>query len=197
MEKLRTPTLALAALATLSGFATATTLQQQPRATTIKTSKSNSSERVATNNASLTLLKSKVSEVNDHARTFTVTVVFSAEKMMKGDFSRDTFRVGEAIDITYTQTPGGGPMEATTVHGSKSNGSERVAPDTASARLLKGKVTEVNNQAKTFTVAVVFSAAKLSKLPTVGQIVDITYTETPGGGPLEASNLNLSKSNIN
>ena len=85
----------------------------------------------------------------------------------------------------------------TTVKSAKSNGSERVAADNASAKLLKGKVTGVDNQAKTFTVAVTFSAAKLSKLPTVGQIVDITYTETPGGGPLEASNLNLSKSNIN
>ena len=73
-----------------------------------------------------------------------------------------------------------------------------MATDKASAKLLKGKVTEVNNQANTITLAVVFSAAKLSKLPTVGQIVDITYIEPPGGGgPLEASNLNLSKSNIN
>lgn len=71
----------------------------------------------------------------------------------------------------------------------------------ATEKLMTGKVTEVNNQAKTFTVmakgkAVVFSAAKLSKLPTVGEIVDITYTETPGGGPLESINLNSSRSNI-
>jgi hypothetical protein len=65
---------------------------------------------------------------------------------------------------------------------------------------MTGKVMEVNNQAKTFTVAakgktVVFSGANLSKLPKVGEVVDITYTETPGGGPLNSINLNSSKSN--
>lgn len=88
-------------------------------------------------------------------------------------------------------------MEVTNVKSSKSNGSDRVANDNASARLLNGKVTEVNDQARTFTVAIVFSAAKLSNLPTVGQVVDISYTENPDGGQLKASNLNLSKSNIN
>lgn len=89
---------------------------------------------------------------------------------------------------------------ATSVKSSKSNSSDRVAVDKASPKLLTGKVTEVNNQAKTFTVmakgkAVVFSASKLSKLPTVGEVIDITYTETPGG-PMESINLNSSRSNI-
>ena len=89
---------------------------------------------------------------------------------------------------------------ATTIKSSKSNASDRVAADQATPKQMTGKVTAVNNQAKTFTVmakgkAVVFSAAKLSKLPTVGEIVDITYTETPGG-PLESINLNSSRSNI-
>lgn len=89
---------------------------------------------------------------------------------------------------------------ATTVKSSKSNSSDRVAADQASPKLLTGKVTAVNSQAKTFTVmaqgkAVVFSAAKLSKLPTVGEIIDITYTENPGG-PMESINLNSSRSNI-
>ena len=66
---------------------------------------------------------------------------------------------------------------------------------------MTGKVMEVNNQAKTFTVTakgktVVFSGANLAKLPKVGEVVDITYTETPGGGPLNSINLNSSKSNI-
>ena len=66
---------------------------------------------------------------------------------------------------------------------------------------MTGKVMEVNNQAKTFTVtakgkAVVFSGANLAKLPKVGEVVDITYTETPGGGPLNSINLNSSRSNI-
>lgn len=66
---------------------------------------------------------------------------------------------------------------------------------------ITGKVMEVNNQTKTFTVtakgkAVVFSGANLAKLPSVGDVVDITYTETPGGGPLTSINLNSSRSNI-
>ena len=65
---------------------------------------------------------------------------------------------------------------------------------------MTGKVMEVNNQTKTFTVTakgkmVVFSGATLPKLPRVGDVVDITYTETPGGGPLTSINLNSSKSN--
>ena len=45
----------------------------------------------------------------------------------------------------------------------------------------RSRVTQVNVREKTFSVEVTFSAAKLSKLPTVGEIIDITYTETAGG----------------
>lgn len=66
---------------------------------------------------------------------------------------------------------------------------------------MTGKVMEVNNQARTFTVeakgkTVVFSGANLSKLPKVGEVVEITYTETSGGGPLNSINLNSSRSNV-
>lgn len=166
-----------------------TTRPVPQRATTIKGSKSNQNERLA---ISPQVIPGKVTEINAKYKTFAVAVTFSSEKM-KGDFSRNTVRVGDTIDVTYTQTPGG-PMEATTVSSSKSNSSERLAD---SPKLLRGKVTEINSQFKTFTVVVGFSAAKLSNLPTIGQVVDITYTEPVGGGPLEASNLNLSKSNIN
>jgi hypothetical protein len=73
--------------------------------------------------------------------------------------------------------------------------------DKASPELtMTGKVTEVNMTAKTFTViskgkSVTFAAAKLKALPKVGEIIDITYTQTPGG-PAESSNLNSSRSNI-
>jgi hypothetical protein len=65
---------------------------------------------------------------------------------------------------------------------------------------MTAKVMEVNNQAKTFTVTakgktIVFSGANLPKLPKVGEVVEITYTETPGGGPLNSINLNSSRSN--
>ena len=86
----------------------------------------------------------------------------------------------------------------------QSTGAEKRTLDKASPNLMKAvKVTKVDAAAKTFTVIqsnsgkeVTFSGAKLKALPTVGQIVDVSYTGT-GGGLLEAANLNLSKSNIN
>ena len=64
-----------------------------------------------------------------------------------------------------------------------------------------GKVMEVNSQAKTFTLeakgkTAVFSGANLSRLPRVGEVVDVTYTETPGGGPLTSITFNESRSNV-
>jgi len=106
------------------------------------------------------------------------------------------------VALTVLTTFSGLATAATSVKASKSNQSERTA-DKASPKLMTGKVTAVNPVAKTFTVmsngqAVTFSAAKLPSLPIVGQILDITYTQTPGG-PMEirGANLNLSKSNIN
>jgi hypothetical protein len=186
------------------------------RVTTIKTSKSNSSDLVATTPLVMTgttpqVMTGKVTEVTNQARTFTVAVVFSAAKL------NILPTVNEIIDVTYTVSPGGGAMVATTIKGSKSNGSYRVAtagPTTAvvstsssdpdgvatqqvSPRLSQGRVLEVNNRARTFTIAVVFSGANLRQLPTVGQVVDVTYSESVNGAPARASNLNLSKSNIN
>jgi hypothetical protein len=70
------------------------------------------------------------------------------------------------------------------------------AVDKASAKLitgkLTGKVTGVDPTAKAFTVmvqgrAITFSAAELSTLPTVGEIVDITFTLKPDELPLATS----------
>lgn len=94
---------------------------------------------------------------------------------------------------TRGQTKSPLPQEATTVKSSKSNLSERLA---TSPRVITGKVPQVNAKGRIFAVEVVFSASKLEDLPKVGEIIDITYTQTPGG-PMEASNLNLSKNNIN
>ena len=79
-------------------------------------------------------------------------------------------------------------------------GAEKKTVDKASPKLMTGKVAQVNGDTKTFTVTakgkqVTFNAAKLKSLPKVGEIIDITYTGG-GGGPLEAINLNSSKSNI-
>lgn len=64
---------------------------------------------------------------------------------------------------------------------------------------MTGKVTQVNPTANTFTVmsngqAVTFSAAKLPALPKVGEIIDITHTQT-SGGPMEATTIKTTKSN--
>ena len=40
-----------------------------------------------------------------------------------------------------------------------------------------------------------FSGARLRYLPTVGQVLDVSYTQTGGGGLLEATNVNSSRSN--
>ena len=71
----------------------------------------------------------------------------------------------------------------------------------AAAQRITGKVTAVDANAKTFTVVsegktLTIGAGNLRSLPKVGDIVDITYTVTPDG-TLNASNLNLAKSNVN
>ena len=76
-------------------------------ATTIKGSKSNADY--------------KVTAVNAPAGTFTAVgkdgkpVTFAAPK------GTALPTVGKFYDITYTASPGGGPAQATTIHGSKSN----------------------------------------------------------------------------
>jgi len=62
------------------------------------------------------------------------------------------------------------------------------------------RVTKVDERTRTFTVErdgkeYTFSGTRLRYLPTVGQILDVSYTQTGGGGPLEATNLNSSRSN--
>lgn len=73
---------------------------------------------------------------------------------------------------------------------------EKKTVDKASPELvtgeLTGKVTGVDPMAKLFTVmvqgrAITFSGARLSKLPTVGETIDITFTLKPDELPLATS----------
>jgi hypothetical protein len=82
---------------------------------------------------------------------------------------------------------------ATTGNSSESYSSDRVAADKASPKLLKGRVTGVNSPANTFTLAVAFSAEELSQLPTAGEMIVISYIETPRGQ--KATSVKSSKSN--
>ncbi len=57
---------------------------------------------------------------------------------------------------------------------------------------MTAKVTSVDPAAKTFTVmiqgkSITFSAAKLNKLPTVGKMIDMTYTWNPDKAPMAGS----------
>ncbi len=78
--------------------------------------------------------------------------------------------------------------DATTVQSSKSNGDA---------------VTRVDAKARTFTTTTregkqrTYIVAKGKPLPKVGKRYDITYIESPGGGPLQAITVNGSKSNQN
>lgn len=72
----------------------------------------------------------------------------------------------------------------------------------ATEQVMTGKVIKVDANAKTFTVVskgkqFTFSAAKQKgPLPKAGAIVDITYTQTTPGGPLQSIALNSSRANI-
>lgn len=73
--------------------------------------------------------------------------------------------------------------------------------DKASPKLMTGRVVQVNEKGKTFTVVAKgkkykFSASNLKTLPNVGAVIDVEYTDTGTGGPMEATNLNLSRSNV-
>jgi hypothetical protein len=57
------------------------------------------------------------------------------------------------------------------------------------------RVTKVNPKDQSFVVEIKFSAAQLNVLPKAGEIIDITYTQTTPGGPLEAVTINTTKSN--
>lgn len=90
-------------------------------------------------------------------------------------------------------------VAATSVRSSKSNSSDRMM-DKSSPKLLTGKVAAVDRRAKTFSVIAngkefVFSAGMLSKLPAVGQNVDVSYAQSPDG-QMNAINLNSSKSGV-
>src|SRR5712691_5458414 len=72
--------------------------------------------------------------------------------------------------------------------------------DKPSPQLMTGKVTQVNAQEKTFTLVAqgkeyTFTFQQIVFPYQVGEVIEVTYTENPGG-PMEATNLNSSKSNI-
>ena len=80
---------------------------------------------------------------------------------------------------------------------------ERKATDKASpmlAQRMTGKVTQVDQAGRTFTVAGkgkqhLFIAANFKTLPKVGDVIEVEYTDPGAGGPLQATTVKGSKSN--
>jgi hypothetical protein len=82
--------------------------------------------------------------------------------------------------------------------------SKQKSPSVAiSKKQMTGKVTQVNEKAKTFTVTTKDKSVTFrdpedqTTVPKVGEIVDITYTENPNGPSVVGSiSLNSSRSNV-
>lgn len=84
------------------------------------------------------------------------------------------------------------PTPAGSLSGAKPKGVAQVGLRRKFGRVLsqQGRMFTVTSEGKELT----FSGAKLKELPKVGETVEITFTETPGG-PLEAVTVKSSKSN--
>jgi hypothetical protein len=103
---------------TSGGALEATTIKSAPGGTNDAQTSENgtmSSFRVANH---LKVVTGTVTQVDAKKKTFAVEVTFSG-KNLKGTFPE----VGKFYDITFTQPTAGGPLEATTIHGTKSNSS--------------------------------------------------------------------------
>lgn len=209
MKKLLTLALVLVALASFTGLGVAQ--KPEEKTTTVKGSKSNSDNR-------LSLLKIKILEVNDSAKSFTAMVNAKAVTFL-GANTMSLPKAGEIFDLWGDPSNVGN--EYIYIGHSMLGANRSTTPSNPSTvrwvcfshppfadfrcfdyqpLRLTGKVTQSNEQTKTFAVmakgnVVTFSGAKLKGVPKVGLIIDITYTQTPGG-PMEATNLNSSKSNI-
>lgn len=183
-----------------------TYIQQTPggplEATSVKSSKSNSSEWVA-QSPSTKMMTGMVTNTNEKAQTFTLKAAKGEEFTFSAKKASPLPKKDEQVEVTYIQQSPGGSLEATSVKSSKSNSSDRAASP-VTTKTMTGKVLRVSPNDMTFTVMttehkeVVCSAKKLGRLPVVGKTYDIIYF--PGehpGDPVGASNLNLSKSNIN
>lgn len=71
--------------------------------------------------------------------------------------------------------------------------------DISSPKLMTGKVIQVNKQEHTFTLVAKgteykFTHQKIEAVPKVGEVVDVTYTENPGG-PMKAATIKKTVSN--
>jgi hypothetical protein len=180
MKKLLTIALAIICMAVLTGLAAG------QGHVTVRKPKPPRPPETARNSAHATeqLMTGTVTKWNDKAQTFTVTangkeVLFSG-KNLKPPFPK----VGDFVDVTYTPPPKpDDPPAATTVKGSKSNGSFRVASPPPT-KMVTGTVTNVDEKRQNFTVKTdkgeqftfTFSAKQMPE-PKKGDQVAVTYIQ--------------------
>lgn len=170
---------------------------REARAVTVRGTRSNQDNRVA--DATPKVMTGIVTKVDENAETFTVngdgkeltfgTAALKTAEMKRGLSGLATItelkaflKSGELVEVTYTRPKS---AEGTGI-------AYLVANDVHSAQPITGKVLRVNPKEQTFTVTangkeITFSGKKLKALPAVGEIIDITYTQTTPGGPLEAT----------
>lgn len=144
----------------------------------------------------------EVTKVDKEAQTFTVKTA-NGEQFTFSAKAAPLPKKEEQVAVTYIQTTPGGQLEAraVTVKGKGSNSDNRMAggivelPSAGYRKVMTGEVTKVDEKAQTFTIRtkegkeVTFSRAKRiaygedsrRDLLQVGSIIDVTYTENPGG----------------
>jgi hypothetical protein len=127
MKKLLTLVLVLAVMATFGGLASAgpqPSATPKPLATTVRSGKSNSDNRATTvNGTKSNTYRGKVLQIDPKTRIFVLHGEGVTYKFVlpKGGAQP---KVGAVVDVTYTGALGGAePAQATTVSGSRSNGS--------------------------------------------------------------------------
>jgi len=208
MKKSLTLALAFVALAVFTGLGVA------QRKTEEKTG-----ERYGKIDWDYQLMKVKVLEVNESAKTFTVHVAaeLQPEKSKQKTWLPNNFKSlpkgGDIIDMwgdpsnlgTGYIYVGNNPIKH-----SDPSGARWVCfshPPLLDFRCFdyqplrtSGKVTQVNEGAKSFTVTAngkqfTFSAKRLKDLPKVEEKIDITYIQLTPAGPMEVTKIKSTKSN--
>jgi hypothetical protein len=168
----------------------------------IKGSKSNNL-RVAGATDSPKVMTGKVTRVDEKAQNFTIKTA-KGEQFTFSAKAAPLPKKDEQVAVTYTEAPDGSLVVKTiksSTGGTISENGTMTSYRAAPPQVMTGKVLRVNPKEQTFTIMtkgkeVTFSAEKLKgPLPKVGEILDITYTQTPGG-PLKSIALNSSRSNI-
>jgi uncharacterized protein YdeI (BOF family) len=207
MKKLLTLALAIVALAVFTSLSVGQGAQQKdkqkspPTSGATKPAPTSPPAATARNSAHATeqVMTGTVTKVNEKAQIFTLKTA-NGEQFTFSVKKAFPLKKEEQVDVTYIQKTPGGPLEATSVKPSKSEGVRINRPTfgcglsgvgaKASPKEMTGKVLRVNEDEQTFTIVakgeeVTFCAKEMKGLrPEVGKMYDISYTPNPGGRPV-------------